>query len=388
MGMYYTPQISAQTLASAKVLSQTIRCAKSGFPLGQLQITIIEGQLSYLEAHNDAIYLHPFYRLSSTVLLKKLEDSLHQAQSNGWAVSQHEQDRLRLLTSATMYCIGVLKQEGYSLPSFAVAAGSAGRLLALAKWFFFLSSQRLELPQYSVGPRTENVLWENFKHWLDAAFQVRDDWGKKARVLEQEAQKRLYDENVRDIKSESFRRVDLNKVWKWIENQLEEVVPAGRRTTLRKLFLDGDHEAHEWLADDVDDLQELLVKHCDCGNEIMHFIQKRLNGIRALIRDFYSGFTLLGSGLSGGPGQNEVDRQTKEEIELIAEYDAKVEVLESLPQKPLRESFASLALFLKAEAQWNILKRRWDQKQKEQKEEEVKNPIHLIQLPPDGGFLS
>lgn len=376
--MYYTPQISSQTLTSAKVLTQTIRCAKSGFPLGQLQISIIEGQLSYLEAHNDAIYLHPFYRLSSTVLLKKLEDCLHQAQGNGWALASQEQDRLRLLTSATLYCIGSLKQEGYSLPSFAVAAGSAGRLLALAKWYFFLSSQRLDLPQYSVGPRTDNVQWENFKHWLDAAFQVRDDWGKKARVLEQEAQQRLYDENVRDIKSESFRRVDLTKVWNWISNQMEGAVPPGRLVTLRKLFLDGDHEAHEWLSDDVDDLQELLVLHCDTGNLIMHFIQKRLNGIRSLIRDFYSGFTLLGSGSSGGPGQNEVERQTKEEIELIAEYDARVEALEALPQKPNRESFKSFALFLKAEAQWNILKRRWDQKQHDQKEQEAKNPIHLL----------
>jgi hypothetical protein len=361
--MYYTPKLSAETLKSSKLLTQTIRCHNSGFPLGELQISIIEGQLSYLEAHNDAIYLHPFYRTSASVLLKKLEDSLHQAQGNGWACSPQEQDRLRLLVSATMYCLGSLKQEGYSLPSFAVAGGSAGRLLALAKWYFFLSSQRLELPQYSVGPKTENAQWENFKHWLDAAFQVREDWGKKARVLEQEAQQRLYDENVKDIKShESLKRIDLNKVWKWIANQMEDHVASGRLVTMKDLWLNGDYKAHEWLSDDVDDLQELLVKHCDCGNDIMFFINNRLNGIRALIRDFYSGFTLLGT--SDGTGPDEFDgAQTEQEAALIKGYDDKVEQLESLPPKPQKESFTSVVLFIRAEAEWNILKRRWDQKQ-------------------------
>lgn len=363
--MILTPTIPANLLARQKSLTRQILCQNSGVVLGNLEILIIEGQIAYLESHSEAVYLHPFYRLSPAILQSKLTDCLTKAHEDGWVLSEGEKLRLQLLTSALMHSLGAIKQIGTSLPSIHVATGSAGRLLSLAKWYFFTSSQRLEFPVYSVSPANENMGWENFRFWLDTAYEVRAEWGKRVRVLEQEEQQRLYSENVRDIKSESNRRIDLRKVWQWIANQFDEKVPPGRIETLKSLFMNGDVEAHEWLADDVDDLQELLCLHCDLGNEIMFFINKRLNGIRALIRDFYSSFTLLGSGSSSGPSANDQDPQTPEEKLFIQAYDEKVEHLESLPPKPIRESFASFGLFLKSEAQWNILRRRWQAKQAE-----------------------
>lgn len=359
--MFSTPTIPLSILTTQKSVTKQILCHNSGVMLGTLEVLIIEGQIAYLESHSEAVYTHPFYRLTPSVLQNKLSDCLTRAHESEWSLSDSEKLRLRLLTSAVLHSLGAIKQHGYSLPSLPVAIGSAGRLLALAKWYFITSSQRVVFPTYSVSPGNQNMEWETLKHWLDVAYEVRDEWGKKVRLLEQEEQKRLYDENVRDIKSESFRRIDLRKVWQWIQNQLEGRIASGRIETMKSLFMSGDVEAHEWLADDVDDLQEMLCLHCDLGNEIMFFINQRLNGIRALIRDFYSSFTLLGGrGTEDGIGLHDQDGQTKEEEAFLKEYDDKVEALEELPQKPRRESFATFGLFLKSEAQWNILRRRWE----------------------------
>lgn len=336
-------------------LTRTIYCQNSGVPLAKLEVNIFEGSLAYLEAHENALYLHPFYRQSSVVLIGKLEDSLHKAQADGWVLGDGEKLRLRLLVSAMMHTLECIKQNGSSLPKFEYAAASAGRLLGIAKWFFYSTSQRIQLPLYSISAKNENLGWENYKHWIDSAYEVREEWTSTSRRISKESQQRAHEESLKEIKSEVYRRVDTRKVWNWIHIQMVDHVAKGRLVTFENLFLNGDLEAHEWLADDVDDLQEALMKYCDIGNEIMHFIQKRLNGIRGLIRSFYSDFTLITSDKSGKYG---VDEQTTQEKAFFESFDKQAEQLETMPPAPKRDSFATTALFLKAQAQWNILSKR------------------------------
>jgi len=111
------------------------------------------------------------------------------------------------------------------------------------------------------------------------------------------------------------------------------------------------------VIDDVDDLCEAIFDLCDQGNEITHFIRTRMNHIRAILNDFYGSFTIVSS---GGDSAMPSEDQTSQEKEFFAEFDRKVESLESLPPAPKREHFASLALFLRAQAQHNILVRRFN----------------------------
>ena len=335
---------------------KTIYCQNSGVVLGNLECKIFEGQLAYMEAHSEAVYLHPFYRLSNVVLLKKLEDCLHWFQNQGWIGTPPEQLRLRLLVSATMFHLDSIKQDRATLPSFQIAAASAGRLLGVTKWFFWVSSQRLQFPLYSISGLNENLQWENFRHWLDSAYEVREAWASKSKEYQRDAEQRAMEESLREIKSEHiFKRIDTRKVWNWIGLQLEDNIPPGRIKTFESLFLNGDTEASEWTIDDVDDLREAIVKFVDRGNEIMFFVSKRLDGIAAIIRDFYSSFTIV-SKVTGG---NFTDQQTPEEALFYSEYDKKVEGMVELPPAPKLESFQNRVHFLKAQAQWNILARRF-----------------------------
>jgi hypothetical protein len=255
-----------------------------------------------------------------------------------------------------MHSLNAIKQTSPSLPKFEYAAASAGRLLGLTKWYFYSTSQRIQLPIYAVSSKNENLEWQNFKHWMDSAYEVREEWTSKSREYARQAQEASHALALKEIKSEVYRRVDTKKVWNWIHIQMVDHVPAGRLVTWESLFLNGDLEAHEWLSDDVDDLQEALLLYCDIGNEIMHFIQKRLSGIRGLIRSFYSDFTLI---TKGKQDHLNPDEQTSEEKEFFDGFDKQAEALEELPPAPKRESFESNALFWKAQAQWNILSKRF-----------------------------
>jgi hypothetical protein len=356
------PELSSLITLNEALTSftQEIRCHHSNILLGKLQVLIVEGHLTYLQSHSDSIYLHPFYGLDSTVLIKKLENSLHQHQEAGWIPGWKEKERLRLLCSALMHTLGCIKQTGPSLPRHEIAVASAGRLLGLAKWFFFISSQRLAFPLYSVSKQNDNLEWENFRYWLDSAYEVRHSWATQSRELKREAQERTQAEILKQIKGEVYRPVDKKKVWNWIQIQLEGREPAGRLATYKELFLEGDSNPSDWLKDDVDDVQFAIATHCDQGNEIMYFIRKRLEGIKALIHDFYSSFTLLTKVQEDKYGS---DEQTTQEKEFFAGFDATAEALEKLPPPPDRKDFATNGLWIQATARWNILKKRWEQMQ-------------------------
>lgn len=339
-----------------QTLTRTIYCQNSGVVLGELTVNILEGHLPYLQAHGDSLYFHPFYQMESSVVLKKLQASLHQHQDANWIPDNHEIARLRVLVSAVMFQLGVMKQDRPSLPSHKICVASAGRLLGIARWYYFISSQRLELPQYSVSGKNSNLEWENFRFWLDGAYKVREEWANESKKLKQEAQVRAYEESIKDIKSEAVKRVDLKKVWSWMDLQFNGTIPAGRRETFKNLFLSGDLNASDWISEDVEDLKIAIVNHCDIGNDITYFINNRLDGIQAIIKDFYSGFTIIRPSQQDKFGAEEM---TPQEMEFFASFDRKAEALEELPVEPLPKDFASKGLYFKAIAQYRILSKRY-----------------------------
>ena len=95
-------------------------------------------------------------------------------------------------------------------------------------------------------------------------------------------------------------------------------------------------------------------------NDITHYITHRLKHIREMIRDFYSSFTIISrpaSGTSAHPDLTEAER--KKEQEFFSDIDARASKLTELPPEPQRSEFASMALFLRAQAQHRLLVKRF-----------------------------
>ena len=156
--------------------------------------------------------------------------------------------------------------------------------------------------------------------------------------------------------SQHTRKVSLRNVWSWLELQLKAEVKDGRLETWKSLFFTGDLAPEDWLADDVDDLAEAVAEYCDIGNEIMYFVRNRLQFIREQITEFYGSFTIVRT-TADSP---QFSQMSDKESELLQEYDNKVSLLDDLPPPPQQKDFATLVLFLKAQANYNILKSRWE----------------------------
>lgn len=336
-------------------LRQPVNCAISGAVLGVLEVSIVEGNVPFVQNFSDVQLLHPFFGQSDYNLMRKFDESLRWFAEHGWQNDPVQILRVQIIMSATMHKLGVLKQESPSLPNFAITAGCAHRLYSLAKWYLLETSKRAHLPLFSVARRNSNLEWENFRFWLDEFGEIRERWRSKASEIEREAELRSRETALKDIMSAHTRKVSLKNVWGWIELQLKMSVRDGRLETWKAVFMTGDLAPEDWLPDDVDDLAEAITEHCDIGNEIMYFVHNRLQFIREQITEFYGSFTIVK--ISADSPQFS---QSEKESELMREYDDRVQLLETLPPPPQQKDFATLVLFLKAQAQYNILKSRFE----------------------------
>lgn len=350
--------------------AKIIYCTRSGLPLAEIN-TICTHGWPLLSSFQSTL-IHPIYAFPMEKLLIKLENSLRELARKDWkADGLAEQQELSLAMSAILYSLDsiwtpVSNDRNYepSLPSFPVAIGTGARLLTHAGWYWHLTSKRLTLPIFKPNSSNHNAHWENFTVYLDACESVREEWEKGRSRYATEEDRKLKLAAVKEIKTANiYKRIDFIKVWNWIDTQISQSskYPTGRRETLKSLFLSGDMNPEEWVADDIDDLAEAVFDLCDQGNEITHFIRTRLNHIRDNINNFYGSFTLLSS-IASESGDNRAmpaENLTSQEQEFFEGFDEKVMNLEELPPPPKRESFATLALFLKAQAQYNILSRRF-----------------------------
>lgn len=346
---------------------KTIYCPRSGLPLVQLT-NLCSANWPVLSNFSQS-FLHPIYNVPLPALISKLSSQLVCLENNSWkSESSSEEIELALSLSAIMYSLECLVQDtrnpAPSLPAFPVALGSASRVLHLASWYFNLTTHRLSFPQYHPNTVDKNLLWQNFSTYLDACFTIKDEWENGKKKLEAEEAVRLSQDASKEIRASKLliKRLDYNKVWNWIDTQISQSTkyPAGRRETLKTMFLRGDLEPENWIADDIDDLSEAVFELCDTGNEISHFIQSRLNHIRDSLNNFYGSFTLIGGIADSGKDSVLVsDAETKKEKEFFENFDNQLIEMSELPPAPERSQFANLGLFLKAQAQHNILVRRW-----------------------------
>lgn len=359
--------------------TKLISCPRSGLPLATITAVCSNGWPLLSSFHGNIF--HPIYGMPIEKLIVKLDAELRGAESVAWCVKDAEETEIRLTISAVMYALDAIwqppveavhlwKQLEPSLPSWAVAIGTGARVVKLASWWHYATSKRMTFPLYRISTKNDNINWQNFGAWLDEAYEIKTEWesGRDKRAQEEELKKRTA--ALLEVRAENiYKRIDFNKVWNWIEVQMaqDKRYAPGRRQTFKTIFMRADQAPEEWTLDDIEDVQIAIVETCDMGNEISFFINNRLRQIRAVIEDFYSSFTLLSNvskEAGNGAGLDALDAVTPQEqaasSNFFSSFDKRASELEVLPEAPKRESFASYPKFLQAQAQWNILKRRYD----------------------------
>lgn len=360
---------------SSNLPTKIITCTRSGLPLARVEALCSNGW-PFLSASSLDRLIHPIYSFPLDKLILRTKEQLQAAEQTDWMIDDRLITELSLSLSAIMYAIdgmwtpsaeAAYKQEP-SLPCLGTVTGSASRLLSLASWYHFATSKRMSFPLYRPSRLNDNLKWENFASWLDDAFEIKDDWEAGRTELERDDLLKKRTEALLTVKSEAvYKRIDFNKVWNWIDIQLiqDGRYGTGRRETFKTIFMKGDTSPEDWILDDIEDLQLAITECCDIGNEITFFINNRLNQIKAVVSDFYSSFTLLSHSVNDVTSEQAMTQLEKEKTgDFFKKFDSQLLAMQNasieLPPAPQRGSFASLAHFLKAQAEWNILKRRAD----------------------------
>lgn len=350
---------------------KTIYCKRSGMALASLTVYCTGGWpvISQL----DQTIVHPIYASPLSVILNKMKTLIDEADEAAWMLSDHALQELALHMSATMYQLDAIWQPPTealnlwhklepSLPNASVVASGASRLFKLARWYHFSTSKRMDLPLYRVSKANNNLAWENFSHWLDDAFSVRSEWETGRTELERQHQLRLHTEALHMIRSaDVYKKIDFRKVWGWVDLQMkaDSRYPAGRRETFREVFMTADTRPELWILDDIEDLQMAIMETCDRENDVYFFINQRIMNIKSCIKSFYGSFTLLTEGV-GDSAEKPSEHEQAATGAFFKEYDDQIANLQTLPPEPQRGQYATLGKFMQAQAQWNILKRRFD----------------------------
>lgn len=353
-------------------LTKTIYCQRSGVPLVEVTSVCSNGW-ALLSQPVFTVFVHPVYELSLGKALRKLELQLIEAEKNEWMLSSIEIREIALSMSAIMYRLEAMwtpsddalangRNIESSLPDAKIVVGSAARLLTLGGWYHFETTKRLSFPMWKPSKQAGNLNWHGFPSWLDACFEIKNEWESGKRKAENKALLKSTSETLLEVTLASvYKRIDNAKVWNWISLQAADHTdkyPAGRMVTLKTLFMTGDLTPEDWMADDCDDLITMVLDTCDLGNDITSYIRSRVSTIRASIQDFYGNFTLIGGSSASSDGGLELSTaERKAQDALFTEYDSKLNSMTVLPAKPSAADYPNKVMLLRATAEWNILSR-------------------------------
>ena len=357
--------------------SKTIYCIRSGLPLANIT-KLCDGEWPMFTGLQTSM-LHPAYSKTLDSLISKFSKLVVEAEDAEWEVRTKQKTALQVTMSAMMYGLdamwlppsGTSKGIEPSLPRWSVVVGCATKFLALVKWYHYQTSKRLAFPLYRISEAAHNKEWTNFGGWLEEAYAVKKVWEKGRLDVELlESAMAAREEAIEEVHAEKlYTKIDFRKVWNWIDLQLADhpdhgkEYPAGRRKTFENLFMTGDEHPENWSVDDVEDLQFAVLQCCELGNDITFFITTRLNNIRAGIQDFFSSFTIIGSN-PNFDASRVTDKERETTAEFFGNFDRRVAELSELPPAPKKEDFPKLWLFLKAQAEYNILAKRFNNQPK------------------------
>jgi hypothetical protein len=344
-----------------------------------------------------SVFVHPSYSLPLGKLCRKLELQLIDADHAEWNCPAPQLTDIAITMSALMYALDAMwlptddaltngRNIEASLPDTKTTVGCADRLLDLASWYFQETSRRITFPLWKPSRSAGNLNWHGFSAWLDACNEIRDDWSNAKRKAENKELLRSTEDVLKLVsQAQVYKRIDTKKVWNWIELQASEFsgkYPAGRRETLRSLFMNGEQEPEIWTADDCDDLIEMMVDTCDIGNDITSYIRNRVSNIRAAINDFYSDFTLIGASNTNRYGESSglelTSTEKAAESNLFGEYTEMLQSMTVCPPKPDASQFTNRVLALKAIAEWNIISKLFAARQARQQAEASQDGVDAI----------
>lgn len=269
-------------------------CARSGLLLGKFFPTSsMSGSTPYVQQWKETVQYHPIFSLSFSALLHRANACwmLEKAGSRQFPMLQKQ-----LIFLALLHSSGLIKQDVAGLPSPKIVEVHFSRVLELLGYKNDINSTRLHFPKLHIwkgaSKEDHSSLFGNVPVWLDACEACRDDYENVARERQKAAKNKAHELALKSIRRAMYSDISLKRLWNWVEAQ----VPATEfelDETFKQLFFCDENQINVWTEDDIDDLENLILKFCDLGSSVSYEVNKRVKQLREWLHIYNDTFEII-----------------------------------------------------------------------------------------------
>lgn len=271
-----------------------ITCRYSGLVLGDLQYETLEGYQPWLSHWKDMQAIHPVFSMPTSRLLaytRKNYEQLVKASEDGEA-TRAENDKLRVSWLACLHSLGSIRQEAVAMPDLNIVHKTMKKLVALAYWKHILNSQRFGFPIFKINRTNANTRFDNIDYYLDACFELKEDYSKAISEFEEIEKKRQADKALAALRSSWVVPVSNKALWRWVRAHLPAKYEADAQGWMSTLFLGNEKTVCEFDPDEVDLMDQIICSECPQGTGVLTAVRTRIETVRKQIVDSRTAFDI------------------------------------------------------------------------------------------------
>lgn len=324
-------------------IAYVLRCARSGVPIGTLNYITCAGAMPYLSHWDNMTALHPIFSLETGRLLAFARSEWNRLakQADDSELSIKDDTFLRVAFLAVLHSLGSIEQQAPSLPPMHIVQSQINKLFKLAYWKFYLDSKRFAFPTFKINRANANDRFENISYYLDACFEIKDDYSKSLDDLIEKEKTESADRALKALRDSWIVPVGSKALYRWVKAHITAQWSADAQGWMSTLFCGNSNTIISFDLDETDLMETIICGDCPPGTAIMHAVRNRIQEIRKIQKDHFEAFTVQFEDYL--TDDQKIEKAEKQEITLTAE--------------PKPEDFPSKVLWIKAKAIWYLQQR-------------------------------
>lgn len=330
---------------------------------------------------------HPLFSLTPISCLRTARVKFRQLAAS-WGDTEHDPLEPEVVATRVAF-VAILRNMGCLvrkepnanpikiLPTPATVLAHGQSLLELAYWYANAQSVKFKFPVLNVARVNANSELMDIGAFLGLCKELRNKWLEtETRRLEERA---LRDNNVEAFvmaakKAESLviggsaRRLPKPSLWNWLAaaiatedaNYYERWQKAdGDAAFFKTMFFTTDAGLKRYSVDDVDALEDILLRFAPLGTTPFHAFRTELNRMKQVIQQATKSFTVDWMTLTVGNSgiKQATSGMTPEGAFIASEDDKKARELAATPE-PQRADYPDQVSFIRAKAVWALARTR------------------------------
>lgn len=321
---------------ASKVYALPLTCQRTGLVLGQLTLAATAGHLPVIGQWKESMVLHPLFSLEFGALLHFARNTwfkfcnFTEEEAQDAKIMGKQEQTLQVCALAMLYQLSEVRQDVAYLPTWQEVSSHWSSLVALSYFKLYLDSQRFRFPAVHISK------WEKLElsGYLDACWATKKDY--ETRVSESIEREKLVaaDKALIAIRNDLAGKAPRSPrmLWRWFESNMPRRYSKDIEGWMWNVYTAKGDDLLEFTLADFDVFEEIFLCEIPTGNVLSHAFLDILRTKRKYLEDHFQGFQIV------VPAQ-------------ILEDKASGAIA---PERPLRQNFASKALFMIAEAKWKL----------------------------------